>query len=234
MYKILVIEDDSDINQLLVQILKKENYEPSSAFSGTEARLMMKMETYDLLLMDLMLPGLCGEELIREIRQESRVPILVLSAKGGIDDKVKAMELGADDYITKPFEQREVLVRIQAALRRANDFADTPKTEAAKESRAIRFQELELDPAGMTAEVAGQSLNLTAHEFQILQVMLENPKKVFSKESLYEAVWKSGYYGEDNTVSVHVSNIRKKIAALTPEEYIQTVWGIGYRLKPSK
>lgn len=227
MYHILIAEDDNDINQLLKRILTKAGYRVSQAFSGTEARLLAAMEEPDLMLLDLMLPGMSGEELICEIRGKSSLPILVLSAKGGLDDKVNAIRMGADDYVTKPFQQEEVLVRVEALLRRAGGQNPQPAKE---EKRLLTAGELSMDTEGRTVRVCGKEISLTSHEFDILQVLLENPKKVFSKDALYEAVWKSGYYGEDNTVSVHVSNLRKKIGACTDREYIQTVWGIGYRL----
>lgn len=229
---ILVIEDDTDINQLLVTILTKEGYEVTPSFSGTEARMQLERKEFSLIIMDLMLPGLSGEELLQEVREEKTTPVLVLTAKGGLEDKVHLLELGADDYMTKPFEGKELTARVNAHLRRKElySLSTDERKKATSREDIFALRELVMDKAYMLVKIEDQEVDLTAHEFHILQVMLENPRKVFSKEALYEAVWKSGYYGEDNTVSVHVSNIRKKIAEITKEEYIKTVWGIGYKL----
>lgn len=241
MKSILVIEDDNDINQLLRMILTQEQYQVVSAFSGTEGKLLFDMQAVDLVVCDLMLPGMSGEELIPYIRQKSNVPVIILTAKGSLEDKVNLFELGADDYVTKPFEPKELVVRVKAQLRRMNlaeqnitgmtqiepESSDGKKAE---ETRKLSFRDLVMDLESFTVSVMGQQIDLTQREFQILQLMLEHPKKVFSKEALFEAVWKNGYYGEDNTISVHISNIRKKIEAVTSEPYISTVWGIGYKL----
>lgn len=226
MEKILIVEDDTDINRLLVRILEKEGYCAVSSFSGTEGELRLSMEHFDLMICDLMLPGMSGEELIQKTRERDHLPIIALTAKGSLDDKVNVLELGADDYMTKPFEALELVARVRAGLRRSS----LTGRKAEKKEEPVTFRELILDRNTMTATLQHNSLELTAHEFSILLILMESPGKVFSKESLYEAVWKNGYYGEDNTISVHISNIRKKMAKITEEEYIGTVWGIGYRL----
>jgi DNA-binding response OmpR family regulator len=157
-----------------------------------------------------------------------KMPIIALTAKGGLDDKVHVLELGADDYMTKPFEAKELIARVKAQLRRSG-FADMGIEP--EENQLLQIKKLILNTDTLTAEIEGVALELTVREFEILKIMMQYPQKVFSKEALYEAVWKEGYYGEDNTISVHVSNIRKKIEKITSEEYISTVWGIGYRLK---
>lgn len=228
MSQILIVEDDDDINQLLQTLLKKEGYSVSTAFSGTEGALHIQMENLDLVICDLMLPGMSGEELIKMIRTTHKMPIIALTAKGGLDDKVHVLELGADDYMTKPFEAKELMARVKAQLRRSG-FADMGAMK--EENLQLQIKRLILNIDTLTAQVEGVPLELTIREFEILKIMMQYPQKVFSKEALYEAVWKDGYYGEDNTISVHVSNIRKKIEKITSEEYISTVWGIGYRLK---
>lgn len=226
MEKILIVEDDADINRLLVRILEKEGYQVVSSFSGTEGELRLQMEHFDLMICDLMLPGLSGEELIQRIRERAQLPIIALTAKGALEDKVNVLELGADDYMTKPFEARELVARVRAGLRRSS----LTVRDAEKREEPVTRRELILDQNTMTVTLRHEKLELTAHEFSILRLLMESPGKVFSKEALYEAVWKNGYYGEDNTISVHISNIRKKMARITEEEYIGTVWGIGYRL----
>lgn len=226
--KILVIEDDADINTLLKKILERAGYEAETAFSGTEGRLLLKLNTYDLVLLDLMLPGLSGEELLTEIRKTLRMPVIALTAKAGLSDKVSVLGMGADDYITKPFEKQELLARIQAQLRRAGDYSAV-QAEASSPQK-LTCRELELYPENHKVLLKGEEIPLTTHEFSLLQLLMTHPQKVFSRESLYQSVWNNDFYGEDNAVSVHISNIRKKLSALTDEEYIQTVWGIGYKI----
>lgn len=224
-YKILVVEDDTDINRLLVKILCEADYETVQAFSGTEAKLLLEKERPDLILLDLMLPGISGEELLQDIRknQRSNVPVLVISAKNSLGDKVSLLKSGADDYITKPFAPEEVIARVQAGLRRngKEDLTEGP----------LVYKKLKLYPDARKVILDGHELTLTAHEFDILLLLMRNPEKVYSRESLYEFVWQGGYYGENNTVNVHVSNIRKKIKEIDPAgAYIETVYGIGFKL----
>lgn len=224
---VLVVEDDTDINHLLKRILERSGYRVVQAYSGTEALLRLQMDLPVMILLDLMLPGLCGEELIPEIRKRSDVPILVLSAKTALENKIETLRLGADDYLTKPFEPEEVAARVSAALRR---YLAVPAASVSEEKDCI-YKQLRLRPDAREALVNGQVLQLTAHEYDILCLLLKNPSKVFSRENLYTSVWGSDYYGEDNTVNMHISNLRKKLALLDPdEEYIKTVWGIGFKL----
>lgn len=223
--KILIVEDETDINTLLARILQAEGCQTLQAFSGTEALLLLERETPRLILLDLMLPGLSGEELLRRIREEKQlgIPVLILSAKASLNDKVTLLRTGADDYITKPFEPEEVAARVQAALRRSGGSA-CPRKE-------LSYKNLILFPDSRKVTVCGMELSLTAHEYELLFLLIQNPEKVYSRESLYELVWQGGYYGENNTVNVHISNLRKKIKEADPmEEYIQTVYGIGFRL----
>lgn len=225
MYKILIVEDDVAINRLLVQMLQSE-YEVSTAFSGSEAQLLLEKERPDLILLDLMLPGLSGEELLSYIRNEKQLimPVLILSAKSDVDNKVQLLKHGADDYVIKPFDPMEVIARIEVALRRVNQTQVIPTQFTYKnltlftEYRKIVFKEHEL--------------HLTAHEYEILALFIQNPRKVYSRDVLYAQVWGGGYYGENNTVNVHISNIRKKLNEIdSKEEYIQTVYGIGFKLQ---
>ncbi len=225
-YKIFVVEDEPDISGLLVKILEGANYRVVQAFSGTEAGLLLEKETPDLILLDLMLPGMSGEELLAEIREKrhSNVPVLIISAKDTLRDKVALLQSGADDYITKPFEPEEVLARIQAALRRVG------KELTAEKNLTYKNLKIYMDSRKVTA--AGNEVSLTAREYDILCLFMQNPGKVYSRETLYEMVWHGGYYGENNTVNVHVSNLRKKLKEKDEgEDYIQTVYGIGFKLQ---
>jgi len=225
-YKILIVEDESDINGLLAKILEKAEYQTVQAFSGTEAKLLLEKEIPDLILLDLMLPGISGEELLHDIRENKHynVPVLVLSAKNSLGDKVSLLKDGADDYITKPFEPEEVIARVQSALRRAGKEFGSEKI--------LTYKNLQLYPQSRKVTIGGTEIVLTAHEYDILYLFMQNPEKVYSRESLYESVWHGGYYGENNTVNVHVSNLRKKLKeADFKEDYIQTVYGIGFKLQ---
>lgn len=235
MTKILIIEDDTDINNLLARMMRRQGYEAVQAFSGTEGKLRLQLEQYDLLLLDLMLPGLMGEELIREIRRtDPDLPIIVVSAKSGLEERVEVLELGADDYMIKPFAAAEVAARVAGALRRSARRRKQEETqqESGKplQLKKLQYKELTLDADRREVRIRDQILNLTAHEYDILYILLQEPGKVYSRQRLYELVWQGGYYGEDNTVNVHVSNLRKKIAAADTDEYITTVWGIGFRM----
>lgn len=228
MIRILIVEDDADINRILTRIMQKQGYEVVQAFSGTEAwlRLSAREEPgYSLILLDLMLPGMMGEELLSRIREKSEIPVIVLSARTALEDRVGLLELGADDYLTKPFAQEEVVARVNRALHRYRKFCQEENN-----TQKLTYRNLELFPAAREVRVKGQEISLTAHEYEILLLLLQNPGKVFSREGLYEQVWQGGYYGEDNTVNVHVSNLRKKIGALDEGEYIKTVWGIGFKM----
>ncbi len=228
MYKenILVVEDDVDINNLITKTLEKQNYKVTQAFSGSEALLQLSISEFKLMLLDLMLPGMSGEEIISKIRDEKEIPIIVISAKTSLKDKVNVLNIGADDYITKPFESEEIIARVNSQLRRYRKYEiSTPSNEIYK------FKNLTLEEETRKVKVKGKEIHLTGHEFDILSILIKNPDKVHSRESLYEQVWKNGYYGEDNSVNVHISNIRKKIKSVSgDEEYIKTVWGIGFKL----
>ena len=240
MPNILIVEDDININNLLCEVLMKAGYTCEQAFSGTEAKLLLdiKEKAYTLVLLDLMLPGASGEEVLKEIRKHGRLPVIVLTAKDSIDDKIGVLTNGADDYITKPFEIREVLARIQVQLRHieAETEAETEvKTKAGIQegqgSGRLEFRDMVLTRSTFEVSIGGRVLpKITKQEFAILELLLKNPKQVFSKEDIFEYAWDEPYMGETKTLDVHISNIRKKIKTVTPDEYIETIWGIGYRL----
>ena len=223
---ILVVEDDVDINNLISKTLEKQQYKITQAFSGSEALLQLSISEYSLILLDLMLPGISGEEIIKKIRNEKEMPIIVISAKTSLNDKVNVLNIGADDYITKPFESEEIIARVNSNLRRYRKY----KTETMLD-KVYKFKNIILDEESREVKVNDTDIHLTGYEFDILSILIKNPDKVYSRESLYEQVWKNGYYGEDNSVNVHISNIRKKIKSVSKdEEYIKTVWGIGFKL----
>lgn len=226
MNKILIVEDDVNINNLLKEALSGNGYTCGQAFSGTEAALWLEKESWALVLLDLMLPGMTGEEVLGMIRRQGNVPVIVLTAKDALSEKLELLTNGADDYITKPFDIEEVVARVQIQLRHAG-------REQAPDR--ISCGEISLDKGTHQIWIGGKELeHLTRQEFAILELLLEHPGQVFSKEAIFTYAWQEEYMGETKTLDVHISNIRKKLKNLTEKEYIQTVWGIGYRLKPSK
>ena len=218
---ILIVEDDTDINNATAEYLRRQGCQCIQAFSGTEGRLLWQAGGADLLLVDLMLPGLSGGELIAEIRRSSRTPVIVLSAKTELSDKVELLGLGADDYLTKPYQLEELWARILVQLRHAS--AVPPET-------ALHYRDWVLNLEEMMLTAAGQSVSLTAHEFRIVELLASRPKRVFTKQQIYEAVWQEECAVEDKTITVHISNIRAKLRPSGTDGYIQTVWGIGFKL----
>ena len=221
--KILIVEDDTDINNLLFTALEKQGYTATQAFSGTEAKMLLKMESFALVLLDLMLPGVPGEEVLKFIREQGNSSVIILTAKDTLDDKVNLLIAGADDYITKPFEIQEVLARVQVQLRHGVQEGN---------GNVLSYKQMVLDREKFQIGVEGKPLEkITKQEFSILELLLKHPKQVFSKEDIFEYAWEVPYMGETKTLDVHISNIRKKVKEVTKEEYIETVWGIGYRLQ---
>ena len=227
MANLLVVEDDSDINGLLCKILIQNGYDVRGAYSGSEAKMCIEQFEYDLIILDLMLPGVSGEELIKEIRKNYFMPIIVSSAKTSTEDKISVLKLGADDFIIKPFDINELLARVEAQLRRYTKFSTKNNI-----NNKIIHKNLELDIDSRQVFVNKKEVNLTVIEFDILNLLITNPNKVFTRSNLFESVWNDEFMGYDNTVNVHVSNLRNKISKFDKDnEYIQTVWGIGFKIK---
>ena len=219
--KILIIEDDSHINQMIKEALGKAGYLCTSAYSGTEGMLCMGQERYDLVILDLMLPGMSGEEVLAQIQGSDHVPVIVLSAKDELDTKVGLLNLGANDYMTKPFELKELEARVLVQLRNIKNSGG---------GSYIEHRGLCYDDGKKCVTVSGRQLSLTALELRIMELLLRHPGRVFSKNEIYQYAWEEYYIGEDKTVNVHISNIRQKLKKLTDEEYIETVWGLGFKL----
>ena len=239
-YKILIVEDDSDINTLLAKIMKQQGYDAIQAFSGTEAelRLFPKLEAeeiadFDLILLDLMLPGMMGEELLNKVRKVSDIPVIVLSAKSSLEDKVKVLNFGADDYLVKPFEPEEVIARVNGAIKRYQRYVKKEESQAKEDPKeSLTYKKLILYPVEREVKAEGVSLSLTAHEYDILKLLLENQGKVFSPHQIYEKVWKDNPYGAENTVAVHIRHLREKIEYNPAEpRYLKAVWGRGYKIE---
>lgn len=222
---ILVVEDDDDINNMLCALLEQNGYKPIPVFSGTEALMQFKQEPINLVLLDLMLPGKSGEGVLCEIREFSQIPVIAITAISSKETIISTLKHGANDYIAKPFDNGELLARIQVQLRQSSFNSNSIDDEI------VKYKDLILNIENYDVTMDNQSIQLSKREYEILRIMMENPKKVFTKNNLYESVWKDEYVGDDNTINVHISNIRSKISKLRPaEKYIQTVWGIGYKL----
>ena len=224
MKHLLIVEDDAENNQMIREYLEGHGFQCTQAFSGSEAKLLFSMEQFDLILLDLMLPGIPGEELVTQF--SAKVPVIVLSAKSGLENKVTVLSAGAEDYICKPFDLPELLVRIQVQLRR-----QTKNTAASQEDDTIyQYREWTLNPVTQEMRAGGTPIELTKHEFLILELLIRNPKRVFSKQMIYEYAWGEEYLAEDKTINVHISNIRAKLKESGTDTYIQTVWGMGFKL----
>lgn len=275
MKKILIIEDNADINNLIAKALKKAGYDYTQAFSGTEGLFCVSSEKFDLAVMDLMLPGMSGEELLPKLREKQDIPVIVLSARDSLDSKLSLLNSGAEDYMTKPFEIAELIARIGVRLRKhaysennglnesdsphgtnglqksdslhgTNDLQKPDSLHGAEASRGANdpagaketacperlvLKNLILDLESFSAEIDGKRISLTRQEFKIMELLLSNPKRVFSKQDIYNYAWDNYYMGEDKTINMHISNIRRKLKAVSEEDYIETVWGIGFKAK---
>lgn len=239
--RLLIVEDDREIRKLLSGFLTENGYIVEEAKDGSIASQMISDETYDIILMDMMLPFKSGDILIKELRESDdsekrNTPVIVLSAKTMKDTRLEVLRMGADDYIIKPFDLDEVMVRIEVVLRRSEGLAGGAASDDAGD-KAAQLSDGTLEHNGVVFNKSlnavfynGTPIKLTAKEMQLLELFMENPLKTFTKANLYEAVWNDTYYYEDNTINVHMSNLRNKLKKISGKEFIETVWGIGYKL----
>ena len=222
--KVLVVDDEKLIVKGIRFSLEQDGMEVDCAYDGEEALEMVQAKEYDIVLLDIMLPKLTGLEVCQQIREFSTVPVVVLAAKGDDMDKILGLEYGADDYITKPFNILEVKARIKAIIRRT-----TPKENVQNKSQVIEAGNLVLDCESRRVNVDGKEINLTAKEFDVLELLVQNPQKVYSRENLLNIVWGYEYLGDVRTVDVHIRRLREKIEANPSEpKYVHTKWGVGY------
>lgn len=223
---ILVVEDEIDIRNLIKISLEDEGYFVITAANGIEALNILKEIPADLAILDIMMPRLDGFNLLRKIREHSTMPVMFLTARTDDMDKVLGLELGADDYIAKPFSMSELIARVRAQLRRNNDYMLT-KTD----KTLIKYGDLTIDKECCCAYMNNEQIELNAKEYKLLLHLMENPERVFTKKQLYSAVWDDDYYYDDNTIMVHISHLRNKIEIDSQNlEYIKTIRGIGYKL----
>ena len=235
MKKVLIVEDDREIRSLLKNFLLENEFEVAEAKDGNAASTLIAEEEYSIILMDMMLPYKSGDVLIKELRSlkdsaRSKTPVIVLSAKTMKDTRLEVLRMGADDYIIKPFDLDEVLVRIEVVLRRSESEAEDAVGKETDSSQCLEHNGLVLNKELNSVTFEGSPVKLTLKELQLLELFLKNPQKTFTKANLYETVWEDTYYYEDNTVNVHMSNLRSKLKKATGQEFIETVWGIGYKL----
>ncbi|MBQ5592573.1 MAG: response regulator transcription factor [Clostridia bacterium] len=226
--KILVVDDDNNICELLRLYLEKEGYAVTLAHTGMQAVRVFAEQQPDLMLLDIMLPELDGWQVCREVRKYSNKPIIMLTAKGETFDKVLGLELGADDYITKPFEAKEVLARIKAVLRR---FSNTAQTELAEEIKQVSYDNLTINLTNYELTVKGKRVDAPPKEMELLYHLASNPNRVYTRDQLLDEVWGFDYYGDSRTVDVHIKRIREKLEDVSDKWELKTVWSVGYKFE---
>lgn len=222
MKHVLIVEDDIYIGEMLKDLLTKNGYDVINAYSGTEAVLLLEKEHFQLVLLDLMLPGMNGREVLSVVKEKTEAKVIIMSAISDLSSKVELLKKGADDYLIKPFHNDELLARMEAVLRRGK--------EPTEEATVLQYKDLVLDKESRVVTIHGKEVSLTKREFLILELLMSYPCKVYTKNNIFESVYQEEFVGEDNTINVHISNIRQKLAKVTKEEYIETVWGIGFRM----
>ncbi|MBQ7522823.1 MAG: response regulator transcription factor [Clostridia bacterium] len=222
--KILIVDDDTNICELLRLYVEKEGYDTVIAHTGTQAIRKFEQENPDMILLDIMLPELDGWQVCREIRKTSKVPIIMLTAKGEVFDKVLGLELGADDYVVKPFEAKEILARVRAVLRRSAK-PDEP------DIKLVTWDKLSVNLTNYELKVNGVTIDTPPKELELLYHLSSNPNRVFTRDQLLDEVWGFDYYGDSRTVDVHVKRLREKIDGVSPQWELKTVWGVGYKFE---
>ncbi|MGH1045399.1 response regulator transcription factor [Bacillus mycoides] len=226
-HHILLVEDDISIQEMVETYLVKEGFQVTIASDGEEGVNAFLKGSFDLIILDIMMPKLDGLEVVRIIREKSAVPILMMSAKDTDVDKAVGLGLGADDYICKPFSMIELAARVKAGIRRSKKYSAVESKD-----EAIQIGDLIIDPINFTVEKKGRQLKLTLKEFEILKLFVKNQNRVFTKAQIYTLVWNEEYYGDDNVINVHMRRLREKIESdPSNPEYIKTLWGIGYKLE---
>ncbi|KXY30118.1 DNA-binding response regulator [Bacillus cereus] len=226
-HHILLVEDDISIQEMVETYLVKEGFQVTIASDGEEGVGVFSKGSFDLIILDIMMPKLDGLEVVRIIREKSAVPILMMSAKDTDVDKAVGLGLGADDYICKPFSMIELAARVKAGIRRSTKYSAVESKD-----EAIQIGDLIIDPINFTVEKKGRQLKLTLKEFEILKLFVKNQNRVFTKAQIYTLVWNEEYYGDDNVINVHMRRLREKIESdPSNPEYIKTLWGIGYKLE---
>lgn len=222
--KILVVDDDQNICELLRLYIEKEGYEVSIANDGRKALELFEAQNPDLVMLDIMLPELDGWQVCREIRKKSQCPIIMLTAKGEVFDKVLGLELGADDYVVKPFETKEIVARIKAVLRRTGKSGD-------ESIKLVSYDKLSINLTNYELKVNGVQIDTPPKEMELIYHLASNPNRVFTRDQLLDEVWGFDYYGDSRTVDVHVKRLREKLEGVSEQWALKTVWGVGYKFE---
>lgn len=231
--KILVVDDEEKIRELLRMYLEGEGWIVVEASNGQEALDKLKKDSFEIMILDLMMPGMDGWAVCRELRKTSNMPIIILTARGDEIDRVLGLELGADDYVVKPFSPRELVARVKAVLRRT--MKAESESEEDENDTALSFPGLVIDPAAREVKLTGKLISLTPKEFDLLYFLAQSPGRVFSREQLLEHIWGYDFYGEARTVDTHITRLRDKLARVpAAPQYISTVWGVGYKFEVDK
>lgn len=221
--KVLIVDDDQHIAELISLYLEKEGFDTKEVYDGREAVTMVSMYQPDMIILDLMLPGMDGYQVCAEVRKTNKVPIIMLTAKGETFDKVLGLELGADDYMVKPFDTKELVARVKAVLRR---YDTKPQTE----SKVLRYENLEINVSNYTVMYHGGHVEFPPKEFELLHYLAENPNRVFTREQLLDRIWGYEYIGDTRTVDVHIKRIREKLNK-GDDWGVRTVWSVGYKFE---
>ena len=224
-YKILIVDDDANICELLRLYLEKDGFDTVVANDGEQAVEYASKYSPDLILLDIMLPKLDGWQVCREIRKTSETPIIMLTAKGETFDKILGLELGADDYVSKPFDTKEVIARIKAVLRRTND------SDNGSQISEVRYDKLRINLTNYELEVNGVKIDTPPKELELIYHLASNPNRVYTRDQLLDEVWGFDYYGDSRTVDVHVKRLREKLENVSDEWSLKTVWGVGYKFE---
>ena len=224
-YKILIVDDDANICELLRLYLEKDGFDTVVANDGEQAVEYASKYSPDLILLDIMLPKLDGWQVCREIRKTSETPIIMLTAKGETFDKILGLELGADDYVSKPFDTKEVIARINAVLRRTND------SDKGSQISEVRYDKLRINLTNYELEVNGVKIDTPPKELELIYHLASNPNRVYTRDQLLDEVWGFDYYGDSRTVDVHVKRLREKLENVSDEWSLKTVWGVGYKFE---
>ena len=222
--KIMVVDDDSNICELLRLYLEKEGFDPVIAGNGVRALEMFETEKPDLILLDVMMPQLDGWQVCREIRKKSQCPIIMLTAKGEVFDKVLGLELGADDYVVKPFEAKEVIARVKAVLRRSG-------VQNQKKAKEVSYDGLYINMENYELRVRGKQIDTPPKEMELIYHLASNPNRVYTRDQLLDEVWGFEYYGDSRTVDVHVKRLHEKLEGVSDKWTLKTVWGVGYKFE---
>ena len=225
---VLIVEDDKNIAELLKLYLEKESYKVLLAADGGQGLAKFRSDKPDLVLLDVMMPVMDGWTVCKTIRAESQTPIIMLTAKSETDDKVNGLRSGADDYITKPFEMKEVLARIEAVLRRSD------RTAAAPSARRLQFDKLTIDMDAFELQVDGKKTDIPPKEMELLFYLASSPNRVYTRNQLLDEVWGFDYFGDSRTVDVHVKRLREKLEGVSEQWCLKTVWGVGYKFEVIK